>query len=117
MHLARYLRGEEEFRGRVRVVAGVAPPDAMGAVADSLIVALTQTGTVTALSATLIAWIRSRRGSARLTVTRPDGSTVTVDAAQVKALTAAELQTFTAQLAGMLEVPAPVEPGKADDAQ
>jgi hypothetical protein len=113
-HLAQFLRGEHEFRGRVGVVATAAPPDAMGAVTGSLIVALTQTGAATALSATLIAWMRSRRGSAQLTVTRPDGSAVTIVATHVKSLTAAELHAFTAEFAVMLEGAAP---GKADDAQ
>jgi Effector Associated Constant Component 1 len=116
-HLARFLRGEHEFRGQVAVIPAVSPPDAMGAVTDSLVVVLSQTGIATALSATLIAWIRSRRGSTRLTVTRPDGSTVTVVATQVKSLTSAELHAFAAEFAVMLDSGAPGKPGQDDDAQ
>jgi hypothetical protein len=58
--LARWLRGEDEFRGRVDFVERTPIPGQMGGIADSITVIVTS-GTATTLVSSVFAWLRRRK--------------------------------------------------------
>jgi hypothetical protein len=72
--LTRWLMNEEDLRGRVRRVAGVTDPEAMGTAAD-IVVPLAEAfaaGALTALAESLVNFVAQRR-SRRVTVEVQDG--------------------------------------------
>ncbi|MDG4820583.1 hypothetical protein O7635_01795 [Asanoa sp. WMMD1127] len=79
--LHEWLTSEDSLRGRVHKGAVVPAPDEMGALSDSLVVALSSGGAVTAFASAVTAWARHRapRVKIRVSVTRT-GRTVEVDA-------------------------------------
>jgi hypothetical protein len=62
--LARWLRDEDEFRGRVDFTEGTPVPGQMGGFVDALTVIVTS-GTATTLVSSLFAWL-GRRGEAKV---------------------------------------------------
>jgi hypothetical protein len=58
--LARWLRGEDDLRGRVDFVDRVPVPGQMGGIADALTVIVTS-GTATTLVSSVFAWLRRRK--------------------------------------------------------
>jgi hypothetical protein len=75
----------------------------MGTVTDLLTVALEPGGPATVLAAALVAWLQRRRGNQTVSITRPDGGTVTVAAENVRGLTAEQVGELAQQLARALE--------------
>jgi membrane-associated two-gene conflict system component 1 (EACC1) len=66
--LARWLRDEDEFRGRVTVINQPAEPGHMGAVVDVLQVAVGSEGAATALVLSLFGWLHHRRTAQKVTM-------------------------------------------------
>lgn len=66
--LARWLRDEDELRGRVTLVDKPAEPGHMGGVADVLQVAVGSGGAVTAFVTSLFGWLHHRRAIHRVTL-------------------------------------------------
>jgi hypothetical protein len=76
--LATWLSGEDELRGRVRVVRGPIGDTELGSLPELLTVALGAGGAGTALVASLRIWLLTRRTSARITV-ETGGRSVSLD--------------------------------------
>jgi hypothetical protein len=80
----RSLRGEAEFRGRVSLVEAEPEPGTLGGWPESVVVALSQSGTLTVLASAVITWIRYRTGKMTVTMTRPDGAAVRLDLDRIR---------------------------------
>jgi hypothetical protein len=65
--LARWLRGEDEFRGRVDLVERTPVPGQMGGIVDALTVVVTS-GTATTLVSSVFAWLRRRKETNAVTL-------------------------------------------------
>jgi hypothetical protein len=86
--LREWLLGDPELRGAVgRVAVGAPPVGSMGAVGELLPVLLAPGGVTAALAAGIVAWLQSRKGSQTVTITRSDGTVVTVESQGVRGLT------------------------------
>ncbi len=70
-----WLAGEEEFRGRVRLVEAAPLPGTVGGWPEA-VVGLGQGGAVTVLASAVITWIRHRTSEVTCTGNRPDGTSV-----------------------------------------
>ncbi|MFE2109632.1 hypothetical protein ACFXAF_27740 [Kitasatospora sp. NPDC059463] len=83
--LTDWLRGEPGLRGVA--LTGRAPrPGEMGAVLDTVSVALGAGGGLSVLASSLRAWFaQPRRSDVRLKIRRPGGATVELDAKRVRA--------------------------------
>lgn len=97
--LRQRLAAEEELRGRVRLEEPRPEPGTLGAVTDTLTVALGPGGVAAVFAGTLIAWIRHRTSDARYKLTRPDGTVMEVEAQRVRDLDAAGVRALAEQLA------------------
>jgi hypothetical protein len=76
--LAAWLSREDEFRGRVSSQRPTVMSDEMGGFPDVLEVVLSAQGVGTVLAASLTMWIKHRRPSADVEITKPDGRSVKV---------------------------------------
>ncbi|MFF4490023.1 hypothetical protein ACFY0F_26610 [Streptomyces sp. NPDC001544] len=81
--LKAWLEDEPELRGRVRLVPTAPEPGAMGGAFDQLVVMLGSGGAL-ALARSLPVWLRQRRSSVDITMSRPDGSIVEIRADQAR---------------------------------
>ncbi|MER6605412.1 hypothetical protein ABT282_05770 [Streptomyces sp. NPDC000927] len=119
--LRRWLSEEPELRGRIRAhTPGPLRPDTMGLEADALLALLAPGGVAAVFAGALVAWVQTRRGDQTVTLTRPDGTTVTVSTTRLKGLNAEQNARFVRELAASLDTPpttmsAPVRTGTADD--
>lgn len=101
--LRAWLGRQRELRGRVqRVSAAPQDPGVMGTAAELITVVLAPGGVATVLAAAVVAWVQNRRGSQTVTITRPDGTEVTVTSDRVKGLTAQQTGELAQQIAGHL---------------
>ncbi|MEL5954319.1 hypothetical protein AADR41_05985 [Streptomyces sp. CLV115] len=83
--LTGWLKGESELVGRVRRTGPPLSPGELGSLLDTVTVALSTGGTITALIASLRTWLaHPRRSDIRLKVRREGGPTVEIDAKRVK---------------------------------
>lgn len=73
-----WLRNEDELRGRVGIEAAPIGDTELGAGPDLLTVAFGAGGAGTVLASSLIAWLKSRRTSAKITV-ESGGRSVTLE--------------------------------------
>ncbi|MFF7633314.1 hypothetical protein ACFZB9_09205 [Kitasatospora sp. NPDC008050] len=101
--LRQWLVEEEALRGRVVLDEAPPPPGALGALAETLTVALGPGGVATAVASVLISWIRRQRGNVSVKVTRPDGTATEFSASHVSGLDAAQVRQLTAELARSLD--------------
>jgi hypothetical protein len=92
-----WLMAEPALRGLVRIVEK--PP------ADVLTVAPGPEDVAATVASVLVAWLRRRVGDVTVTVTRPDGVWVTVDATQVRDLDPTEVEELVDGLAHTLGRP------------
>lgn len=97
-----WLAGEDELRGRVRLVEADPVPGTMGALPTELLVALAPGGAGTILASAVIAWIRHRTGEVTCTVTRPDGVSVSVTGKRVRDADTAGLGRLVGQVTATL---------------
>ncbi|MFC9623449.1 hypothetical protein ACFTXM_26795 [Streptomyces sp. NPDC056930] len=109
--LRNWLSEEPRLRGRIRVGdGGDLPAGAMGLGADALIALLAPGGVAAVFAGAVVAWAQTRRGSQTITITRPDGTEITISSDHVRGLDAQQTATLARQLAADV-VPASAEPG------
>ncbi|WP_276313892.1 MULTISPECIES: effector-associated constant component EACC1 [unclassified Streptomyces] len=94
-----WLLNEPELRGRVRREPAEAPPGAMGPAADALVALLEPGGVAAVFAGAVVAWVQTRRGNHTVTVTRADGSSVTISTRQARGLSPQELAELAERLA------------------
>ncbi|WP_051723267.1 hypothetical protein [Streptomyces albus] len=101
--LRSWLTGLPELRGRVdRVDAGepeTAPAGAMGAATDALVAVLEPGGVAAVFAGAVVAWAQTRRASHTITVTRPDGTEITISSRQARSMTPEEAAALAERLA------------------
>ncbi|MEV8535848.1 hypothetical protein [Streptomyces sp. NPDC051211] len=101
-----WLGKQRELRGRVQRGAGEPPaPGTMGTATEFVTVLLEPGGIVTVLVAAVVTWVQNRSGSQTVTITRPDGTEVTVTSDRVKGLNAQQAGALAQEIAGQLGVP------------
>ncbi|MER7444521.1 effector-associated constant component EACC1 [Micromonospora avicenniae] len=83
-----WLRREDELRGRVCLEQLPTRPGEMGALADTLVVALGSGGAVAVLAGSLSTWLSQRGTSVEVQITGPDGRQVIVRAQRARDLPA-----------------------------
>ncbi|AUI59587.1 hypothetical protein B1H26_18440 [Amycolatopsis sp. BJA-103] len=101
--LHEWLGENEELRGRVRLSERPPEPGTLGPVLDALVVALGPAGAATAIAATVLGWLRTRRSEVRVKLTLPGRRTMEIIAKNVADLDAAALQQQLGQVVAMLE--------------
>ncbi|MFJ1598750.1 hypothetical protein [Streptomyces sp. NPDC088261] len=108
--LRNWLSQDPLLRGRIRAGGNEElPPGAMGVAADALIALLAPGGVAAVFAGAVVAWAQTRRGSQTITITRPDGTEITVSSEHVRGLDAQQSADLARQLAA--EVTAlPAEP-------
>lgn len=79
-----WLRREEVLRGHIRFRSAAVTPAAMGSLDEALLVVLSSGGAVSVLARSLTEWVKHRTIDVRLTLTRPDGETIEVDARRIQ---------------------------------
>lgn len=100
--LQEWLVGVEELRGRVEADEAPPPPDKLGPVLEALVVALGPGGAVTAFSAAVLAWLRTRRGDVRIKLTLPGHRSLELTARRVSGLDAEALRRQVADMTDAL---------------
>ncbi|MET8873181.1 hypothetical protein [Nocardia sp. NPDC004604] len=104
--LWQWLVAEDELRGRIQVVDSVPEPGTLGAITDTLIVAVGTGGAATvavrALSSALIVWLQHRSGDVSVKVARSDGSTLEYSATNVHAMSLPQIEAAATDLARAL---------------
>ncbi|MGH3821684.1 MAG: effector-associated constant component EACC1 [Pseudonocardiaceae bacterium] len=98
-----WLAGEEEFRGRVRLVESAPLPGTLGGWPEAVAVMLGQGGAVTVLASAVIAWIRHRTSEVTCTLTRPDGTSVELTASRVRGTDLAGVGDLVKQVAAAVD--------------
>jgi plastocyanin len=98
--LRSWLNGVPELRGRVNRAEGEpAPEGAMGAAADTLVAVLEPGGVAAVFAGALVAWVQTRRGNHTVTVTRADGTEITITSPRAGSMTPEELAALAERLA------------------
>lgn len=92
-----WLLHEDDLQGRIQFVERGPEPGQLGPVLEALRVFAEPSATV--LAAALVAWIKHRRSSVKVTVTGPAKETVTVQADRIRLMDAAQVGEFTEQVA------------------
>ncbi|NUT96480.1 MAG: hypothetical protein HOY78_31075 [Saccharothrix sp.] len=110
--LHRALADEDELRGRVTLRHR--PPEAgtLGPVAEAVEVALAPGGALTVVAGAVLVWLRSRRGSVKVKVTKGKNS-VEVTAHRIRGLDPAAVRDLTTRIAAALEAPPTRPPTRA----
>ncbi|MDN0200572.1 hypothetical protein [Streptomyces sp. S.PNR 29] len=103
--LRRFLTAQPRLRGRVTRADASAPPPpgTMGLVADALLALLAPGGVASVLAGAVIAWVQSRKGDQSVTLTRPDGTQISVTSTQVRSMDPTQVEALVRQLAAQLE--------------
>ncbi|MEU2869694.1 hypothetical protein ABZ769_10850 [Streptomyces olivoreticuli] len=112
--LRHWLVGQPGLRGRVHRQVDGPVPGAMGAAGDVVLAVLEPGGVAAAFAGAVVAWVRTRRGTQTVTVTRADGTRFTLSTTQIKGLDARQAAELAERLAatveGRAEVPPPSTP-------
>ncbi|MEU6234809.1 hypothetical protein [Kitasatospora sp. NPDC047058] len=98
-----WLAGEPALRGRVLRAGGAPEPGSMGAAADALVALLEPGGVAAVFAGAVVAWVRTRRVGHTLTITRPDGSRLSLSTRQVKGLTPQQIADLVRELTAALD--------------
>ncbi|MEU6091695.1 hypothetical protein ABZ865_34005 [Streptomyces sp. NPDC047085] len=115
--LRRWLTAEPRLRGRIRLDTQPPPPGAMGSGAmDALIAILEPGGVATVFAGAVVAWATSRRSSQTITVTRPDGTQISIESTQVRADAAQAAELVERLAATITDPPAPEHRAEPDSA-
>lgn len=96
-----WLIDDDEFRGRVETVQGAVRPGHLGPALEALSVVLTTTAAP--LATLVVTWLRNRRNDLTITVQRPDGASITLEAQRFRNLAPDELAKLTAEARRQLE--------------
>lgn len=99
--LRAWLLAEEELRGCVQMINRPPAPGRLGPVLDALRIVAEPTAAV--LTASLIAWIRSRVGAVRLVLTSRRGIKLELDARKVRGLDADGLADLTKRVTRLID--------------
>ncbi|WP_129843658.1 hypothetical protein [Streptomyces sp. RFCAC02] len=99
--LRQWLLDVPELRGRIgRGPRYAAPPaGAMGPAADAVLALLEPGGVAAVFAGALVAWVQTRRGSHTVTVTRPDGTEITITSRQARSMSPEQLAALAERLA------------------
>jgi len=89
-----WLADTGELRGRVVGIESPPPADALGPVLDGVLIALGPGGAAAAFATALVSWLRHRGGAVKIRVELPDGTSVRLDATNVRGLGVAELRSL-----------------------
>lgn len=100
--LYEWLGNDDELRGRVSPQESPPVPGTLGPVLDALTIAAGPGGVATVFAASVIAWLRGRRGDVSIKVTSPDDWSVELNAQRVASLDARALQEQVTELSTML---------------
>jgi len=79
-----WLRHEDALRGRLQFRPSAVPPGAMGPLDETLLVVLGSGGVASVLARSLTEWVKQRTSDVRLTFTRPNGETISVDGRRIR---------------------------------
>ncbi|MYS90763.1 MULTISPECIES: effector-associated constant component EACC1 [Streptomyces] len=103
--LRRWLTAQPRLRGRVTRADASAPPPpgTMGLAADALLALLAPGGVASVLAGAVIAWVQSRKGDQSVTLTRPDGTQISVTSTQVRSMDPTQVEALVSQLAAQLD--------------
>ncbi|MFF5155643.1 hypothetical protein ACFY3N_05125 [Streptomyces sp. NPDC000348] len=102
--LRRHLATEPELRGRVRTDGSAPlPPGAMGLPGEALLALLEPGGVLTTFAAGLVTWLAARRTECTVTVTRPDGTQVTVTSTRARNLTPRQRADLVREITASLD--------------
>ncbi len=105
-----WLAGEEEIRGRARLVNDVPEPGVLGPAADSVAVALGPGGISAAVAIGLVTWLRQRRSDVAVRARGRSGKVIELSAKRVRGLDSAQLREIAHQLADELDEPGDSQP-------
>ncbi|MFF2775619.1 hypothetical protein ACFVU3_11990 [Streptomyces sp. NPDC058052] len=110
--LRQWLRRDPQLRGLVRSVPVKAPdPGSMsGAVQDLVALVLAPGGLTAAAAAAVVAWLQSRKVNQTVTITRPDGTQVTVTSERIDGRAAPSADELAQRVAEALQAPPSGEP-------
>ncbi|WP_406054369.1 hypothetical protein OG462_03670 [Streptomyces sp. NBC_01077] len=98
--LGTWLRDVQQLRGRVdRAERDGAPAGTMGPAMDSLVAVLEPGGVAAVFAGALVAWLQTRRSSHTISVTRPDGTQITLSSRQARALSPQDAADLAERLA------------------
>ncbi|MGW6740653.1 effector-associated constant component EACC1 [Streptomyces sp. NPDC055025] len=102
------------MRGRLRRAADPAPQaGTMGLAADAVLALLAPGGVATVLAGALIVWMQTRKGSRTVTITRADGTEISVTSTQVGAMDAHQAEELARRIAAGLGATVRAERGDA----
>ncbi|MFE9909712.1 effector-associated constant component EACC1 [Streptomyces clavifer] len=115
--LRRWMRRDPVLRSAVgQVRPTVTAPDTMsGGAAELVTVLLAPGGLTAAVAAAIVAWLQGKRGNQTVTITRPDGTQVTVTSEGVRGLTSEASGDLAHRVAELLLPPPQASPGSLAD--
>lgn len=114
--LRRWLAETPALRGRVGRDASPLDPGSMGAATEALVALLEPGGVASVFAGAVVAWVQTRRGSHTITVTRPDGSRISLSTSQVKKLTPEQIMDLTRELTAAIDPPSPSPSADSEEA-
>ena len=101
--LRQWLADDGELPGPFELRHAAPRPGQMGSLTDALVVAAGSGGAITALAGVLVSWLRHRTSDLTITVTRPDGSTVEINASRIRGLDGSAVGEQITRLAEQLD--------------
>jgi Effector Associated Constant Component 1 len=99
--LRKWLGGERELAGRVRMIQHPPRESELGGVVDILSVALGSGGAVAVMARSLVAWLQTRRSDVEIAIASVSGAKVILSARRVKDV---DLQALLQEVRAVLPV-------------
>ncbi|MEU5415457.1 effector-associated constant component EACC1 [Streptomyces clavifer] len=98
--LGTWLKDVPQLRGRVdRAERDGGPPGTMGPAMDALVAVLEPGGVAAVFVGAVVAWLQTRRSSYTISVTRPDGTRISLSSRQARALSPQDAADLAERLA------------------
>ncbi|MCT4351846.1 hypothetical protein M5362_01695 [Streptomyces sp. Je 1-79] len=98
--LGTWLKDVPQLRGRVdRAERDGGPTGTMGPAVDALVAVLEPGGVAAVFAGALVAWLQTRRSSHTISVTRPDGTRISISSRQARGLSPQEAADLAERLA------------------